>query len=127
MKTCSDLKGLTMGRMGLNHLRLSNKPKIFHKRKKTCRTRNTNQAKKEPWEMTRGEYDAKPIKAGPATISHKFLIERAMAKGKTIPAEVLADYPKLAEKVNQKSTRKPQDHSRPTRSLTSRKDNQSRI
>ena len=57
--------------------------------------------------MTRGEYDAKPIKAGPATISHKFLIERAMAKGKTIPAEVLADYPKLAEKVNQKAPESP--------------------
>ena len=30
-----------------------------------------------------------------------------MAKGKTIPAEVLADYPKLAEKVNQKAPESP--------------------
>ena len=53
-------------------------------------------AAKEPWQMTREEY-VKPPYTSPAM--HKYGVQKALSEGKPVPAEVLKDYPDLAQKA----------------------------
>jgi hypothetical protein len=67
------------------------------------------QAVKEPWEMTREEISTEIAKGrivpvdkigfGPDIVkrTHKNIVQQALAEGKPVPQEVLADYPDLAQ------------------------------
>ncbi|NCC64504.1 MAG: hypothetical protein EOM15_07595, partial [Spirochaetia bacterium] len=51
---------------------------------------------KQPWEMTREEYEYNPkMAAHGIQISHRFIVKQALSEGRPVPAEVLADYPEL--------------------------------
>lgn len=63
-------------------------------------------AAKEPWETTKAEWDASVTVGATETLqpmvrSHKQQVKDAIADGKPVPAEVLADYPELAAKAAQ--------------------------
>lgn len=51
-----------------------------------------DEAAKEPWQMTKKEYVHPPY-TSPAM--HKYGVRKALAEGKAVPREVLADYPDL--------------------------------
>jgi hypothetical protein len=82
----------------------------------------TDVAEKEPWQMTKNEFDGHPlasakyvsemvkldrkgVNAPPrefmlraaTAVAHKETILQALAEGKPVPAEVLADYPDLTK------------------------------
>lgn len=75
-------------------------------------------AAKEPWKMTKSDIlKANPYKSeldyignnqmqSKALSNHKAVVEKAISEGKTIPAEVLAEYPDLAPNTAAKATPK---------------------
>ena len=58
-------KGFDYGKDGLEPSKVVEQTKDIPQDKQNVSDKKTTKPKKEPWEMTRGEYDAKP-KAGPA-------------------------------------------------------------
>jgi len=65
--------------------------------------RKTKQAEtKEPWQMTKKEIEEKYAFSG-MVFYHKEAVQQALSRGKPVPAEVLKDYPDLAEKYGRKS------------------------
>jgi len=55
-------------------------------------------AAKDLWEMTRGEFAANQGKSGVYVQQQRdAVVKKALAAGKPVPAEVLKDYPGLAE------------------------------